>query len=226
MNDTSSTSQQVRLHRSFTFWFSFTKKSKEKQLEEFEDNLKEIGTISTAQEFWGIYQHMKRPSTLTRGCEFSFFKSEIKPMWEDTANQNGGRFVILLKKNANNNILWENMLIALTLLPLEEEHINGLVLKVRSNDFSISVWTKSLSDDQNSQVKNWAKESLRSPVDISIDYKKHPTNEELAVQKSSTYKDGDDKKNQVVKRKTSDLQTENQQQPDLDSSKHLENEES
>ena len=73
----------TKLSSEFTFWFTFFKKTKDKQLEEFEDNLKPIGSFGTAEEFWGIYQHMKRPNSLPRGCEFFLFKKDIKPLWED-----------------------------------------------------------------------------------------------------------------------------------------------
>lgn len=28
------------------------------------------------------------------GCDYSVFKSDIKPMWEDKTNKNGGRWLI------------------------------------------------------------------------------------------------------------------------------------
>lgn len=31
---------------------------------------------------------------LKNGCDYSVFKSDIKPMWEDMTNKNGGRWLI------------------------------------------------------------------------------------------------------------------------------------
>lgn len=31
---------------------------------------------------------------LTIGCDYSVFKSDIRPMWEDPINKNGGRWLI------------------------------------------------------------------------------------------------------------------------------------
>jgi len=31
---------------------------------------------------------------LMTGCDYSVFKSDIKPMWEDPTNKNGGRWLI------------------------------------------------------------------------------------------------------------------------------------
>lgn len=71
------------LQHEYTFWFTYFKKTKDKQLEEFEDNLKPIGNFNNVEDFWSICQHMRRPSQLPRGCTFFLFKKNIKPMWED-----------------------------------------------------------------------------------------------------------------------------------------------
>jgi len=41
-----------------------------------------------------IFNHIKMPSMLATGCDYSVFKSDIKPMWEDPSNKNGGRWLI------------------------------------------------------------------------------------------------------------------------------------
>ena len=43
---------------------------------------------------YSIFNHIKMPSMLTTGCDYSVFKSDIKPMWEDPTNKNGGRWLI------------------------------------------------------------------------------------------------------------------------------------
>lgn len=194
MADPSENARQTRLPQSFTFWFTFFKKAKDKQLEEFEENLKEIGTISTAEEFWGIYLHMKRPSILSRGCEFFLFKKDIKPMWEDPANHNGGRFVIQFKKTAQNNKIWEDMLIAFIMLPKEQDHLNGLVLNVRNNEVQISVWNKPLTAEQNAATLEWIKASIEYVAEVSVEYKNHPTKDELLLKQLGNLKEDEDRK--------------------------------
>ena len=103
---------ETKLNNKFTFWLTFFNKSKDKQLEEFEDNLKPLGSFDSAEGFWSIYQHMKRPYSLPRGSEFFLFKEGIRPMWEDPANVGGGRFFISVKRSMVANRIWENLLLS------------------------------------------------------------------------------------------------------------------
>lgn len=63
-------------------------------MEEFEENLHNLGTFDNAEDFWSIYEVMKKPSTLDQGCQFFLFKKGVKPFWEHEANVNGGKFSI------------------------------------------------------------------------------------------------------------------------------------
>lgn len=189
----------VYLHQPFTFWFTFFKKSKDKQLEEFEDNLKEIAAFNTAEEFWGIYQHMKRPDALPRGCEFFLFKKGIRPLWEDMANVGGGRFFLSMKKSTVTNKVWEDLLIATVLLNTNEFHgINGVVLNVRTSEVIMSIWTKSITEDEKNTIKSWLKDALDLPNEQIINYKKHPTDEQLLMKQEELIKEEEDRKKKLM----------------------------
>lgn len=192
MTENSENNVQTKLFQTFKFWFTFFKK-REKQVDEFEENLKEIGLISTAEEFWGIYQHMKRPSNLHRGCEFFLFKKDIKPMWEDPANHDGGRFIISFKKTPANNKIWEDVLISFIMVDNHSDHINGVVLNVKNQEVHISVWTKNLNPELQDKTLQWIKSSIESSVEISIEYKKHPTPEEMNEMQNYNTKENDPK---------------------------------
>ena len=192
MIENSDPNKQTKLYQEFKFWFTFFKK-REKQAEEFEENLKEIGVISTAEEFWGIYQHMRRPSNLHRGCEFFLFKKDIKPMWEHEANQNGGRFIISLKKIPANNKIWEDILISFIMTDKTEDHLNGVVMNVRNQEYHISVWTKNLSPELQNKTLQWVKSNIECPSDSTIEYKKHPTKDEIKEMQITNSKDNDDR---------------------------------
>lgn len=43
------------------------------------------------------------------GCDYSVFKSDIKPMWEDKTNKNGGRW--LIKDNGTLDQYWIDIVI-------------------------------------------------------------------------------------------------------------------
>ena len=52
----------------------------------FTDAVKLIGTARTIEEFWGIYNHLVRPSDLPATTDYHFFREGVKPTWEDPYN--------------------------------------------------------------------------------------------------------------------------------------------
>ena len=171
--------EKTLLSQEFTFWVTYFKKSKDKQLEEFEDNLKQIANFSTADDFWTLYERMKRPSLLPRGCEFFLFKTGIKPLWGDVHNLKGGRFFISMKKTQVTDRTWEDLLIGLILAGQSQEKVNGVVLNVRQSEVIMSVWTKPLSESEKASYLKWLNETLLLSNEQMIDYKNHPNSDEL-----------------------------------------------
>lgn len=172
----------------FTFWFTFFQKSKDKQMEEFEDNLRKISDFNTAEEFWGIYQHMKRPNTLPRGCEFFLFRKGIKPLWEDEANFGGGRLFLSMKKDVITNKVWEDLQISIIIAKDYLQFLCGCVINIRTSEVFISVWIKECSDEKREEIKMWLKKNLELPNLNCIRWKKHPNTEQM-VQKQKKLKE-------------------------------------
>ena len=50
-----------------------------------------------AEDFWSHYVYMAKPSDLPLTGDLYMFVEPAKPMWEDPANQNGGRFILRAK---------------------------------------------------------------------------------------------------------------------------------
>ena len=172
-------SDKTQLPCRFTFWFTYFQKSKDKQMEEFQDNLRKIADFDSAEEFWGIYQHMKRPSTLPRGCEFFLFKEGIKPLWEDEANFGGGRLFLSMKKDTITNKVWEDLQIAMIIGGNILPFLCGSVINIRTSEVFISVWIKECSDEKREEIKEWLKSNLDLPNTNCIRWKKHPTTEQV-----------------------------------------------
>lgn len=55
----------------------------------------------TPFNFHSLYHHMKLPSELKVGQDYAVFKRGISPMWEDNANESGGRWLINLERYGN-----------------------------------------------------------------------------------------------------------------------------
>lgn len=185
--------QLTKLEYGYSFWFSYDKENRVKQVEDYENQLRKVGDFHTAEDFWGFYQHIRRPDSLPKGCEFFLFKSGIKPAWEHPDNKGGGRFVLHIKKLFANKT-WEDMLIALITSTKNEGDINGVVINVRSWEILLSVWTKKITGEETlEKYRNWLQKSLGMTEKIKIEYKQHPNPEEVKPRESQRNHDDPDK---------------------------------
>ncbi|KAF8886818.1 translation initiation factor eIF 4e-like domain-containing protein [Infundibulicybe gibba] len=115
---------------------------------DYEAGLTVIGEFDTVEEFCRYLNWLKPPSKLERNSNYHIFKSGIKPMWEDEANANGGKWVLTMK---NNPVLldrcWNWLAMALVGEELEEgDEICGAVVSLRSKVDRIQLWTRSKDD--------------------------------------------------------------------------------
>lgn len=110
---------------------------------DYEKSTTKIATVGTLEEFWTIYSHLKRPSSLPTVSDYHVFKDGIRPVWEDEANKRGGKWIVRLKKGVADRY-WEELLLAIVGDQFLEagEEVCGAVLSVRSGEDVLSVWTK------------------------------------------------------------------------------------
>jgi Eukaryotic initiation factor 4E len=66
----------------------------------YENSIKQIAEVSTVEEFWSVYDFLKRPDDLPITTDYHFFRLRIKPTWEDPGNQLGGKCAYLWNSNA------------------------------------------------------------------------------------------------------------------------------
>lgn len=166
------------LPQSFSFFFSFFKKSLNGQKHEeisYEDNIKLVGNVATVEDFWAVWQHMQKPEQLPNGCEVFLFQTGIKPMWEDSSNSGGGRFIIRLKKDVSNR-LWEDIMLSfIGESPSISQKICGLICTVKEKETVISTWTKKLDNDERAACRDWVLSALELDLSTHIEFREHPT---------------------------------------------------
>ncbi|XP_049685418.1 eukaryotic translation initiation factor 4E type 1B isoform X1 [Accipiter gentilis] len=107
------------LQNRWALWFFKNDKSKMWQA-----NLRLVTKFSTVEDFWALYSHIQLASKLTSGCDYSLFKDGIEPMWEDSQNKRGGRWLITLAKQQRHTELDRFWLETVSVAPL------GLVCRV------------------------------------------------------------------------------------------------
>lgn len=119
----------------------------------WEHNQAPIYSVSFVEDFWSVYHHIVRVSELRAGCDYSLFKSGIKPMWEDRANKSGGRWLHSQDKRLRGdplNEVWLNTMLFLIggSAGREEYGVNGAVVSIRNKADKVGLWV-SLSEGPN-----------------------------------------------------------------------------
>ncbi|KAL8774422.1 MAG: hypothetical protein Q9194_004035 [Teloschistes cf. exilis] len=143
------------------------------KFQDYEKSMVPLAHFSTAQSFWTVYTHLKRPSTLPSVSDYHLFKKGIRPVWEDEENKRGGKWIVRLKKGVADRY-WEDLLLAIVGDQFAEagEEVCGAVLSVRSGEDVLSVWTR-IDGGRNIKIRETIKRVLAFPPDTNIVWKSH-----------------------------------------------------
>eukprot|EP00039_Didymoeca_costata_P007866 m.104696 g.104696 ORF g.104696 m.104696 type:complete len:339 (+) comp13853_c0_seq1:321-1337(+) len=137
---------QHELDRAWTWWFDDRPKRKVPANWSYEDAIKPLGFPRTLEAFWRYANALIPPSELdaTSRPNYHFFQHGIKPMWEDEANKDGGKWVINCSKDRSLSDKWWNLiLLGLVGELLDASHeITGAVFSRRPRGDRIEVWLR------------------------------------------------------------------------------------
>ncbi|EKM76423.1 hypothetical protein AGABI1DRAFT_115765 [Agaricus bisporus var. burnettii JB137-S8] len=116
--------------------------------QDYEAGLTVVGEFNTVETFCRYFNWLKPPSKLEKNSNYHLFKTGIKPMWEDPANANGGKWVLTMKNNPDLlDRCWSFLAMALVGEELEEnDEICGAVVSLRTKVDRIQLWTRSKDD--------------------------------------------------------------------------------
>ncbi|PKU74312.1 Eukaryotic translation initiation factor NCBP [Dendrobium catenatum] len=172
------------LKHKFVFWYTRRTPGVRSQTS-YEENIKKIIEFSTVEGFWVCYCHLARPSTLPSPTDLHLFKEGIRPLWEDSANCNGGKWIIRFKKVVSGRF-WEDLVLALIGDQLDYgENICGAVLSIRFNEDILSVWNRNASDHQAVMaLRDSIKRHLKLPPSYVMEYKPH----DASLRDNSSYR--------------------------------------
>ena len=180
-----SEANKTKLENSFSFWYRISddiaqyqapKQALDKKI--YETQVKKIHEFDTVEEFWGIFQHLRKPDSCKPGIEFMMFKEPIKPMWEDEGNKNGGKISIKLRKEYT-TIIWEEMIFALIggILPKEmKDEINGIVVTSRKEFNTLQIWFKTYQDNLVNDLKQCIRDLIVIPPEVNLEIKQFNKN--------------------------------------------------
>ena len=146
------------------------------------------------------HNHIKAASELSAGCDYSLFKTGIKPMWEDPRNHDGGRWLISLDKKQRNSELDSYWLEVVSLFLYKfqsivdfhlfisskilcligeafdeaSDDVCGAVVNIRPKGDKLSIWTSNCKNrDGIMKIGQKLKERLGIPAKSTIVYEAH-----------------------------------------------------
>ncbi|ORX39257.1 hypothetical protein BD324DRAFT_649340 [Kockovaella imperatae] len=113
-------------------------------LGDYEKSLVTVGRFDTVEGFARHVNNVRLPSSLSKNSNYHLFKDGIRPMWEDPANANGGKWVILLKNApALLDHSWANLTMGLVGEILDpDDEVCGVVASTKPKVDRIQIWTR------------------------------------------------------------------------------------
>ncbi|KVH90685.1 Eukaryotic translation initiation factor 4E (eIF-4E), conserved site-containing protein [Cynara cardunculus var. scolymus] len=164
------------LKHKFVFWYTRRTPGVRTQTS-YEDNIKQIMDFSTVEGFWVCYCHLARPSSLPSPTDLHLFKQGIRPLWEDSANCNGGKWIIRFKKPVSGPLVGDQLDYG--------DNICGIVLSIRFNEDILSVWNRNASDNPAVMaLRDKIKRHLKLPHGYVMEYKPH----DASLRDNSSYR--------------------------------------
>jgi len=140
---------------------------------EYRDRLKNMGLISSVEQFFEYYVYLKRPSEMAREIDLYFFREGEVPMWEESIF--GGLWILKVKKEDEIDKMWETLLFALIGEQFEEPKVIGLGLSLRTKERLLEIWLK---DGRNEKMRANISNKMRQlltldPEQVTLYYKEH-----------------------------------------------------
>ena len=171
-----------KLSNKFVFWYHIIDNSSS---EDYKAQIKKLAEFDTLDDFWAIFQYLKKPDDYKQPVEMQLFKEGIKPMWEDENNKNGGKIALKLRKEYT-NLVWEELVFAFIggyLAKEIKDEINGLVINCKKDFNTLQIWTKSFNVEVTSGIEKNIREILNIPPEVVLEikqfnmqYKEHNSN--------------------------------------------------
>ncbi|CAO3662195.1 unnamed protein product [Rhizopus stolonifer] len=164
------------LLNTWTLWFD--NPGKKTSAQSWADNLKQVISIDTVEDFWSTFNNVCKVNHLSSNSNFHLFKEGIRPEWEDPANAEGGKYGIQFPKNKAGDSIndhWMNLLLAVIGEQLiANEEVCGAVVSVRKTYYRVALWTNSSKDEEKiEKIRNQLRDIFSLPEEIEVEFVPH-----------------------------------------------------
>ncbi|KAI8055331.1 translation initiation factor eIF 4e-like domain-containing protein [Syncephalis plumigaleata] len=171
------------LKAEWTLWFMH--RAPGQKITDYEGAIKKIGSFGTIEDYWAVYSHLKRANDLPNISDYHMFRKGVRPVWEDEANVQGGKWICRLKKGLASRY-WEQLIMAVISEQFNVgDEICGLVVSVRHSEDILSIWNRTSTDTEtNLKIRDTIKRVLGLPLETVMEYKSHND----AIQDNSSFR--------------------------------------
>lgn len=151
----------TQLKDSFTFYLCSADRSE----------VAEMLTFGTAEEFWGVYQHMRRPTSLPPGAAFFLYRKGELPGKQSAGPEN---LELRLKQSAKTNKVWEDMQLLLLTSDERLRNVRGASVHSLVGGTSVEVALKPQSQREVDELAAYLRDALELGNDAHIGPKESP----------------------------------------------------
>ncbi|KAH7479720.1 hypothetical protein KRP22_010256 [Phytophthora ramorum] len=164
------------LQNRWVLWYDNPKKRNSN--ESWEENLKNVYTFSTVEDFWCLYNNILAPTKLSIGSNYHLFKEGIRPMWEDPINAKGGKWIFTnpRSRKARLDECWLCVMLSLIGETLQDEDdVCGAVVSVRKAQDRIAIWsaTANAEDRQKAIGRGFRQALVELGKNETLKYQSH-----------------------------------------------------
>eukprot|EP00696_Hemimastix_kukwesjijk_P003158 gnl/Hemi2/13888_TR4719_c0_g11_i1.p1 gnl/Hemi2/13888_TR4719_c0_g11~~gnl/Hemi2/13888_TR4719_c0_g11_i1.p1 ORF type:complete len:214 (-),score=52.40 gnl/Hemi2/13888_TR4719_c0_g11_i1:351-992(-) len=137
----------IPLQNDWSFWHD--KYVPNLSREQYQETLQLLFTFNTVQAFWKCFNNLPDVVGLRAKSSFHLMKAGIKPIWEDPANENGGKWSMRILKG-DTGYAWKELVLAVigeqfASVTTSNDDICGVTISIRQHDNIIELWNRNAS---------------------------------------------------------------------------------
>eukprot|EP00038_Savillea_parva_P006377 m.163373 g.163373 ORF g.163373 m.163373 type:complete len:199 (+) comp12298_c0_seq1:62-658(+) len=129
--------------------------NKTKKFTTWKESLQKVASITTVEDFWGVFNNIPPPAALAPGANYYFFKEQCYPEMENEANREGGKWQVITQGKTGGREKLNDMFLNLVMLMVGEqfdgddnEGVCGAVVQNRAKGDRVAIWTRDASNGE------------------------------------------------------------------------------
>lgn len=154
----------------------------------------EICKTNSIKSFWRWMNNIPSPGSASFALNYAFFKEDIPPLWENSNNKKGGKWMwsYRIYENEIADVDWVHLMLRVvgqTVGSGLSDEIIGITIASRAGGCRMSLWTRNSivhNDDAVFSIGSEIKKILRLP-DGSMTFKKHESSSKMNSSYNADY---------------------------------------